>query len=101
MKILLVCASGMSTSLLVTKMQKESNENGSNDEIFACSVDQLEEFIDNCEVILIGPQIRYKAKAIGEIAAGKKKGFAVIDSVSYGMVDGKKVLEQAYALKQS
>jgi PTS system cellobiose-specific IIB component len=101
MKILLVCASGMSTSLLVTKMQKASNDSGSHDEIFACSVDQLEEFIDNCEVILIGPQIRYKAKAIGEIAAGKKKGFAVIDSVSYGMVDGKKVLEQAYALRQS
>lgn len=100
MKILLVCASGMSTSLLVTKMQKESKDSGSNDDILACSADQLEEFIDNCEVVLIGPQIRHKAKSIGEIAAEKNKGFAIIESVSYGMVDGKKVLEQAYKFKK-
>jgi PTS system cellobiose-specific IIB component len=101
MKILLVCAAGMSTSLLVTKMQKASQENGANDEIFACSVDELEEFIDHYEVILIGPQIRYKAKVIGEMATKKNKGFAIIDTVSYGMVDGKKVLAQAYGLKNS
>lgn len=100
MKILLVCASGMSTSLLVTKMQKESEANGSQDSILACSVDELELNIDNCEVILIGPQIRYKSKTISEMAELKGKGFAVIDSVSYGMVDGKKVLNQAYQLKK-
>jgi PTS system cellobiose-specific IIB component len=100
MKILLVCAAGMSTSLLVTKMQKASQESGGNDEIFACSVDELEEFIDKYEVVLIGPQIRYKAKMIGEMATNKNKGFAIIDTVSYGMVDGKKVLAQAYGLKK-
>lgn len=100
MKILLVCASGMSTSLLVTKMQIASQENGSKDEIAACSVDQLDEFIDNCDVVLIGPQIRYKAKSIEAIANEKNKGFAIIDSVSYGMVDGRKVLAQAYGLKK-
>ena len=100
MNILLVCASGMSTSLLVTKMQKASEANGSQDTICACSVDELEQYIDNCEVVLIGPQIRYKSKSISEIALDKGKGFAVIDSVSYGMVDGAKVLTQAYELKK-
>jgi PTS system cellobiose-specific IIB component len=98
MKILLVCASGMSTSLLVTKMQKESVERGNQDEIFACSVDELEYYIDNYEVVLLGPQIKYKAKALGELAKSKNKGFGMIDSVSYGMVDGKKVLDQALSL---
>ncbi|CUH95560.1 hypothetical protein P22_1631 [Propionispora sp. 2/2-37] len=100
MKILLVCAAGMSTSLLVTKMQKESELLGSNDTIFACSVDELEEHIDQYEVILLGPQIRYKAKAIGEMVGRKGKGFGVIDSMNYGRVDGAKVLEQAYSLKR-
>ncbi|MBP2630355.1 MAG: phosphotransferase system lactose/cellobiose-specific subunit [Firmicutes bacterium] len=99
MKIILVCSAGMSTSLLVTKMQKESEASGAHDEIFACSVDQLEEYIDQYDVVLIGPQIRYKAKSIGEIASAKGKLSAVIDSVSYGMVDGKKVLAQAYAMQ--
>lgn len=100
MNILLVCASGMSTSLLVTKMQKASTESGGQDTIAACSVDELERYIDDCEVVLIGPQIRYKSKTIGELATSKGKNFAVIDSVSYGMVDGKKILAQAYQLKK-
>lgn len=88
----------MSTSLLVTKMQKVSEADGNQDVILACSVDELELHIDNCEVVLIGPQIRYKSKSISEIAAAKNKGFAIIDSVNYGMVDGKKILTQAYQL---
>ena len=100
MNILLVCASGMSTSLLVTKMQKVSEASGNQDTILACSVDELEMHIDNCEVVLIGPQIRYKSKEISEKARLKDKGFAVIDSVSYGMVDGQKVLNQAYQFKK-
>ena len=99
MNILLVCSAGMSTSLLVTKMQKESEANGGNDKIFACSVDELTEYIDQYDVVMMGPQIRYKAKSIGELAATKGKASAVIDSVSYGMVDGKKVLAQAYAMQ--
>ena len=101
MNIILVCSEGMSTSLLVAKMKKESDVIGNHDEIFACAADQLESYIDKYDVILIGPQIRYKAKNIGELAAKKGKGFAVIDAVSYGMVDGNKVLAQAYSLKQS
>ncbi len=99
MNIILVCSAGMSTSLLVTKMQKASEESGGQDEIFACSVDQLEEYIDKYDVVLIGPQIRYKAKSIGEIATARGKKFAIIDSASYGLVDGKKVLAQAYSMK--
>lgn len=100
MNILLVCSAGMSTSLLVTKMQKESTAMGHEDTIYACSADELEQEIDKYEVVLIGPQIKYKAKVIGELATEKGKGFAVIDTVSYGMVNGKKVLEQAYSLKK-
>ena len=100
MNILLVCAAGMSTSLLVTKMEKESVAIGANDEIYACSVDDLEAHIDKYDVVLIGPQIRYKSKSIGEVVNAKNKNYAVIDSVNYGMVDGKKVLAQAYSLKK-
>lgn len=99
MNILLVCNAGMSTSLLVTKMQKESQARGRQDEIFACSIDELAEYIDRYEVVLLGPQIRYKAKAVGVLAEEKGTAFAVIDSMSYGRVDGAKVLEQACSLK--
>ncbi|VBB06989.1 phosphotransferase system eiib component type 2/3 [Lucifera butyrica] len=98
MNILLVCSAGMSTSLLVNKMKKESEARGNQDDIFACSVDELESYLDKYEVILLGPQMKYKAKAIGELVTAKNKKFAVIDSLSYGMVDGRKVLDQALSL---
>lgn len=99
MNIILVCSAGMSTSLLVTKMQKESEALGADDKIFACSVDELELYIDQYDVVLLGPQIKYKAPSIGEFVAAREKKFAVIDPISYGMVDGKKVLKQAYSMK--
>lgn len=98
MNILLVCSAGMSTSLLVTKMQRESEARGNKDKIFACAVDELERHLDQYDVVLIGPQLRYKATSIGELASPKNIGCAVIDPVSYGLVDGKKVLDQALSL---
>lgn len=100
MNILLVCSAGMSTSLLVTRMQAESQKRGSSDNIFAVPVDELEQHVDKYDVVLIGPQIRYKEKQISAVTSAKGKGCAVIDPVSYGLVDGKKVLDQAYSLKK-
>jgi cellobiose PTS system EIIB component len=99
MNILLVCASGMSTSLLMTKMQQESENRGMVNHIFACSVDELEQYIEQFDVVLIGPQIRYKEASIGALAREKNKAYAVIDALNYGMVNGQKVLDQALDVK--
>lgn len=101
MNILLVCASGMSTGLLVNKMREAGEKrNLPNFDIFACSVDELEKYINNYDVVLVAPQIRYKEKYIHNLAISKSKGYAVIDGVSYGRVDGNRVLEQALRLEK-
>lgn len=100
MNILLVCQAGMSTSLLVNRMLAESEKQGMDHHIQAVPADELEHHIDKYDVVLIGPQIRYKEKQITAVTAPKNKGCAVIDAVSYGLVDGKKVLAQALALKK-
>ena len=58
--ILLACAAGMSTSLLVTKMQEVSKK----DKIFAIPVSKVDQKVneESIDVILIGPQIRYMEK---------------------------------------
>lgn len=99
MNILLICASGMSTSLLVTKMIAEGElRKIENLNIFACSVDEIDQHIDNYDVVLLGPQIRYKLNSVSALATSKNKGCAVIDSISYGRVDGKSTLDQAISL---
>jgi PTS system cellobiose-specific IIB component len=101
MNILLVCSAGMSTSLLVNRMQKEAEVRSLKDiKVFAASIEELELYIDEYDVVLIGPQLRYREKHVSALAGAKGKSCAVIDSLSYGMVDGKKVLEHALSFKK-
>lgn len=101
MNVLLICSAGMSTSLLVNRMQKEADVRGLKDiKIMAASIEELDNYIDDYDVILIGPQLRYREKQVSALAQSRGKGCAVIDSLSYGMVDGEKVLEHALSLKK-
>lgn len=102
MNILLVCASGMSTGLLVNKMRAEGEKRKlQNLEIFACSVDEMEKYIDKHDVVLVAPQIRYKEKYIYGLASSRNKGYAIIDGINYGRVDGNKILDQALSLMKN
>lgn len=68
MNILLCCAAGMSTSLLVQKMEQAAREKGLEAKIWAVSADEVKHHIDQAQVLLLGPQVRYK------LAEMKKKG---------------------------
>ena len=70
--ILLVCSAGMSTSLLVTKMESAAKE--------------------------AGPQVRFQKAAIEKLAAGRKAGpvpVDIIDMRDYGTMNGKAVFDAA------
>ncbi len=98
MKVLLVCAAGMSTSLLVSNMQKFADEG---DFVKAEPIGELEAVIDNYDVILLGPQIRFKEKDVKKLADPKGIPSGVIDMRAYGMMDGKTAMDQARKLLAS
>lgn len=100
MNILLCCAAGMSTSLLVTKMEAAAKEMGVEAKIWAVSVDEVQKNLEQADVLLLGPQVRYKLSQFKK--DGEAKGIPVdmINPVDYGMVNGKKVLEQALKMKK-
>lgn len=98
MKVLLICAAGMSTSLLVSNMQKFAEEG---DFVKAEPVGELEAVIDNYDVILLGPQIRFKEKEVKKLADPKGIPSGVIDMRAYGMMDGKAAMDQARKLLAS
>lgn len=98
MKVLLICAAGMSTSLLTNNMRKNAQPG---DEVEAVPVSDLEHNIDNYDVILLGPQIRFKLKDVEKLAAAKGKKAGVIDMRAYGMMDGKAAMDQARKLVAS
>lgn len=99
-RIMLVCAAGMSTSLLVTKMEKAAAEIGDEVEIFALPVSEGEKILGTVDCVLLGPQVRFeKTKVLKLIEeTGKKIPCDVIDMRAYGTMNGKAVYEFALNL---
>jgi len=97
-KIVLFCAAGMSTSVLVSKMQKAAVEKGLEVEIEAFAESQMAKHLDGVSVVLLGPQVRYILPKVKKICEPLGIPFDVIVSVDYGMMNGKKVLEHALKL---
>ena len=90
--ILLACSAGMSTSLLVNKMEEAADADGIKVNIKAMSSDNAFHSLEEYDVLLIGPQMRFMKKFM---KAAEEKGLELpietIDSVSYGRIDGEGV----------
>ncbi|WP_311407833.1 PTS sugar transporter subunit IIB [Liquorilactobacillus uvarum] len=98
--IMLCCAAGMSTSMLVKRMQDAAKEKGIDVKIFACPAAEVDEKLkqENVNSILLGPQVRYLLDNIKKKVADKPIKVDVIDMQAYGMMNGAKVLEQGLKL---
>ncbi|MBF8807694.1 MAG: PTS sugar transporter subunit IIB [Enterococcus lacertideformus] len=100
--IMLVCSAGMSTSLLVTKMQKAAEEKGIDADIFAVSASDADNNLEtrSVDVLLLGPQVRFMKTQFEQKLASKGIPLDVINMQDYGMMNGAKVLEQAEKLME-
>lgn len=96
-RIMLSCAGGMSTSLLVTKMETAAKAQNVDCKIWAIGESGIERELGNFDVVLLGPQIRYKLKAVEKLLNGTCP-VAVIDMRDYGTMNGEKVFNTAMQL---
>ena len=95
--IVLVCEHGASTSMLMEKMAEAAKKEGIEADINAYPYTKLDELIDAADVVLLGPQVRFKQKTFSQKYADKGVEFVVVDTVDYGMMNGEKVLKNALA----
>lgn len=91
-KILLVCAAGMSTSLLVNKMKQAAKEIGIEVSIDALPVSECSSVIGEVDIVLLGPQVRFQKPQVDKLADGRIP-VEVIDMRLYGTMNGKAILE--------
>ncbi|MBC5630130.1 PTS sugar transporter subunit IIB [Clostridium sp. NSJ-6] len=91
--ILLVCAAGMSTSLLVNKMKAAAKDRGLEIEINALPVSECSSVIDKVDIVLLGPQVRFQKPQVDALVNGRIP-VEVIDMRLYGTMNGKAILEQ-------
>lgn len=92
-KILLVCNAGMSTSMLVAKMKKAAEKDGIEVSIEANPLSDAKAQIQETDIVLLGPQIRYELDNVRKIAGSTP--VEAIDMKDYGMMNGEKVLKHA------
>lgn len=97
-RILLACSSGMSTSLLVSKMKEAAEAKGIDVEIWAVAQDKAASEMERADVLLIGPQMRFLKKKFAAVAEEIGIPLDVIDPVAYGRIDGEAVLNKALEL---
>lgn len=93
---LLVCAAGMSTSLLVNRMKETAETKEIEFQIEAHPVGQIEKYGEAADVILLGPQVRYELKNIKKMFLDKP--VEIINMQDYGTMNGAKVLDTALKL---
>lgn len=88
--IVLLCAAGMSTSLLVTKMKEAADKKGFECEINAYPMSEAAEKGKDADAILLGPQVQFNLNKVK--AMFPDKIVDAIDMQSYGRMDGESVL---------
>lgn len=88
--IVLFCAAGMSTSLLVNKMKAAAAVDGLEYEIAAHPLSEADTYGPEADIILLGPQVSYKLKETQAKFAGKP--VEAINMQDYGMMRGDKVI---------
>lgn len=93
--IILLCEHGASTSIIVEQMKECAKKRNYECTINAYSYTKLDEIIDGADVVLLGPQVRFKKKQFEEQYKEYGIEFVLIDPVSYGMMDGDKILDLA------
>ncbi|AVN61296.1 PTS sugar transporter subunit IIB [Mesoplasma florum] len=91
-KILLVCSAGMSTSMLVKKMNDYAMMNGLEYEIKALGMAEAKPYIKEWDIIMVGPQVSYVLKDLQSLTTNPVE---VIPSNIYALGKGAEAIKMA------
>lgn len=94
MRIMLACNAGMSTSLVVAKMQDAAKAQGKDYKIWAVEQGEIQNELGNFDVLLLGPQVRHLQRKV-KATVGDSAPVAVIGALAYGRCNGAAILKQA------
>ncbi len=100
-RVIIVCSWGMSTSLLVDSMLAAAAKANIVLTVEALSAGEYAAKVDECDVVLIAPQIRHLRKSIEKLAFSEGKPVALIEPFHYATMNGQAVLEQVVRLLAS
>lgn len=99
MKILLVCAGGMSSSLIVKTLEEEAAKNGQKLAVTAVGSHEFQKEIkNNYNAVMIAPQIRYLFDHLKKFAEAEGVRIEAIHPQAYSPLGGTKLFNQLQEL---
>ncbi len=92
MNIVLACCGGMSTSMLVNKIIQVGKEKGVDITCNAYAVLDVEKYIPDADLVLIGPQVKYMVKKLQDKFPDKI--IEAVDMRDYGSMNAENILSK-------
>lgn len=97
--IVLLCAGGMSSSLLVKRIEDAAKEDSFICKVNAYGVPEASLYVPDADCVLIGPQVRYAIPLLQKQYPDKL--IQVMDMRDYGTMNGVNILKSAQELLAS
>jgi PTS system cellobiose-specific IIB component len=89
------CAAGMSTSLIVRRMEAAAAERGMEIDVKAYTVHEMDSRAPEAQVVLVGPQVRYSLADVERVCKPLGIPVGVIPMSMYGLMNGEAILDFA------
>lgn len=94
-KILLCCGSGASSGFMANNAMAAAKARGLDISVRACSESEVEDYLDEVDLVMVGPHFQHRLEAIKDIAGEYGVPVDLIDGKVYGALDGNGLLDQA------
>ncbi len=90
--VLLLCGSGASSGFMAANMKREAMKMNLNLTVIARSESEIDDYIDDCDCVMLGPHLKYLYDGFLE-EFGKQKKIILMNSDYYSKLDGKRAIE--------
>lgn len=98
MKIVLCCAGGFSTTMLMDAMKSavkgSTKLNEADFDFVAIPVDLIDSEVKDADAVVLGPQIAHKQEVVKKALGGREVPIVVVEQQAYGSMDGVTVLKK-------
>lgn len=92
-RVLLICGSGASSGFLAGNIRKAAVERGVDISVVARGDSELENYIDDIDVLMIGPHLAYILDEIDEHISGRPVTVIAMKPEYYSTLDGHGALD--------
>ena len=99
-QILLVCGAGASSGFMAANARKAAKKEGLDFEIKAKSVSEITDYLNEIDILLVAPHLKYMLNEVKEEAEAAGVKSAIIPQKVYGALDGKGLIEEVKQLKE-